>query len=226
MCCRCCVHIYWCSMNYTDTIHLYVSCMHLLLFSQLVLYSKASGSNPTPLSESNFMERDLWNSSFSPSLVPHSLGPCLFQCWHVQQVLCVSLLSQFAQKRLSGRTDISQGSGLLLVLHHSLQSMLVVLCSIGPVTHTQKHQNTSGPLALTQGSFILSISLRVPATKLLGKPSEVQISFAKFPKLLQSSPAIAGPHPEPLRSLCWGGHKIHVSLVLSPRLSLETPDEN
>lgn len=77
------------------------------------------------------------------------------------QVLCVSLLSQFAQKRLSGITGISQGSGLLLVLHHSLHSMLVVLCSIGLVTHTQKHQITSVPLTLTQGSFIPNISLSV-----------------------------------------------------------------
>lgn len=139
-------------------------------------------------------------------------------------MLFVSLLLQFAQKKLFAITDISQGSRLLLVLHHSLYFILVVLCSIGPVTHTQKHQITSVPLTLTQSSLILKINLRVWATELLGKPSEVQISVAVFPKLLQSSPAIAGTHPKPLRSLCWGGRKIHVSLVLPVRLSLETPD--
>lgn len=89
---RCGRCINWHCMNCTDIFHLYVSCMYLLLFRQLVLYWKASGSKPTPLTGSNCIKRDLWNSSLSPSLVdslvPHSLGPCPLQCWHGTCCVC------------------------------------------------------------------------------------------------------------------------------------------
>lgn len=151
MCCGCCVHINWCCVNCTDIIHLYVSCMHLWLFSLLVLYSKASGSKPTPLTESNFMKWDLCNSCslhprWTTGATQPSTLPVSVLAW---QVLGASLLLQSACRKLPGKTDITQGGELLLVLQHSLHSILDVLCRVGPVTYFQKHQVTSVPLAFT-----------------------------------------------------------------------------
>lgn len=104
--------------------------------------SKASGSKPTPLTESNLIKWDLWKFlilSISGAQLgatqPRTL-PVSVLTW---QVLDVSLLLQSAQKKLSGITNVSQGGGLVLALQHPLQSILVVLLSIKKLTCIQKH---------------------------------------------------------------------------------------